>query len=262
MFNNDFFMIKELKIPNLSNLQRMWLNKMDIKGFIEASFIDWDSKLSSVIFLPKCNFRCPFCHNVNLVLHSENLESIPIEFLKKQLKKQKSWIDGVCITGGEPTLHNDLPELCLFLKKMGFLVKLDTNGTNPTMLKNLITQRLIDYVAMDIKAPLTEEKYSKATGVKVGKMLNNIKESVRILKESSIDYEFRTTVVPTLHTEEDIKQICLSLKSCQKYVLQKFDASIGKSTIDPEFMSKSISEEDMQKFLVSAQEIIPNTKLK
>jgi len=233
---------------------------MDIKGVIDVSFVDWDGKLSSVIFLPNCNFRCPFCHNVNLVLDPEKLETISFGFVEDQLEKQTGWIDGVCITGGEPTLHKDLPELCSRLKKMEFIVKLDTNGTNPSMLKELIDRRLVDYVAMDIKAPLTVEKYSKATGVKAEKMLENVKESIKQLLESDIDYEFRTTVVPTLHDEEDIKQICRSLKGCRKYVLQKLDVSIGKTTIDPDFMSKSLSEEEMQKILAAAQGIIPYTK--
>jgi len=233
---------------------------MEIKGVIDVSFVDWDGKLSSVIFLPNCNFRCPFCHNVNLVLDPEKLETIPFGYVEEQLENQRGWIDGVCITGGEPTLHKDLPELCSRLKKMEFLVKLDTNGTNPSMLKELVDRRLVDYVAMDIKAPLTVEKYSKATGVNAEKLLEKVKESINLLLGSSMDYEFRTTVVPTLHDEECIKQICYSLKGCRKYVLQKFDVSIGKTTIDPDFMSKSLSEEEMQKVLVAAQEIIPYTK--
>jgi pyruvate formate lyase activating enzyme len=233
---------------------------LDVKGFIDISFVDWDGKISVVIFLPNCNFRCPFCHNVNLVLNPEKLETIPFEYIEDQLKKQKGWTDGVCITGGEPTLHSSLPDLCSRIKKMGFLVKLDTNGTNPTMLKELMDRKLLDYVAMDIKAPLAVEKYSKATGVNTEKLLENVKESIRLLMESSIDYEFRTTVVPTIHTLDDIKQISCSLKGCRKYVLQKFDVSIGKTVIDPDFMTKSLSEEEMQKFLAAAQEVIPNTK--
>ncbi len=222
--------------------------------------MDWDSKISSVIFLPNCNFRCPFCHNVNLVLNPEKLETIPFEYIEDQLKKQIGWTDGVCITGGEPTLDSSLPELCSRIKKTGFLVKLDTNGTNPTMLKELMDRKLLDYVAMDIKAPLTVEKYSKAIGVKAEKLLENVKESIKILMGSNMDYEFRTTVVPTIHDLEDIKQICRSLRGCRKYVLQKFDVSIGKTVIDKDFMSKSLSEEEMQKFLTTAQEIIPNAK--
>ncbi len=188
------------------------------------------------------------------------METIPFEYIENQLKKQKDWADGVCITGGEPTLHNFLAELCSRIKKMGFLVKLDTNGTNPTILKELLDQKLVDYVAMDIKAPLTNEKYSVATGVNVEKLLKNVKQSIQILMESDIDYEFRTTVVPSIHTLEDIKQVCQSIRGCRKYVLQKFDVAIGKIVLDPEFMSKSLSEEEMQKFLAAAQEVIPYAK--
>ena len=233
---------------------------MDVKGFIDTSFVDWDGKISSVLFLPSCNFRCPFCHNVNLVLCPEKLDTIPLEYIEDQLKQQKGWTDGVCITGGEPTLNNSLPELCSRIKKIGFMVKLDTNGTNPTMLKELLDRKLLDYVAMDIKAPLTTEKYSRATGVNAEKLLENVKESIRLLMESGTDYEFRTTVVPSIHTLDDIKQVCLSLKGCRKYVLQKFDVSIGKTVLDPDFMTKSLSEKEMQKFLATAQEVIPNTK--
>jgi pyruvate formate lyase activating enzyme len=235
---------------------------LEIKGFLDVSFVDWDGKVSSVIFLPNCNFRCPFCHNVNLVLNPEKLETIPFESIEEQLKKQKGWIDGVCVTGGEPTLHSDLPELCSRLKKMGFLVKLDTNGTNPTMLKELIDRGLVDYVATDVKAPLTTEKYSGATGVKAGEMLERVKESIELLLDSKMDYEFRTTVVPDLHGVDDIKQICHSLRGCRKYVLQKFDVSIGKATIDPSFKSKSLAEEEMQKFLNVTKKIISNTKIR
>jgi pyruvate formate lyase activating enzyme len=235
---------------------------LEIKGFINLSFVDWDGKLSPVIFLPNCNLRCPFCHNVNLVLHPEKLETIPFEYIECQLKKQIGWSDGVCITGGEPTLHSDLPEICSRLKKMGLLVKVDTNGTNPTMLNDLVDRGLVDYVAMDIKAPLTEKKYYWATGVEADELLEKVKASIKILLESIIDYEFRTTVVPTLHDKHDIKQICRNLRGCRKYILQRFDTSLGKTTINPDFMGKSLSEEEMQKLLTTAKKFIPNTKLR
>ena len=233
---------------------------MDLKGFLDVSFVDWDGKVCSVVFLSRCNFRCPFCHNVNLVLYPETLETIPFEIIEKNLKRQKDWIDGVCITGGEPTLNSTLPDLCLKIKKMGFLVKLDTNGTNPTMIKELVDSKLVDYIAMDIKAPLTLEKYSKATDVNTEKLLENVKKSIQILKESNIDYEFRTTVVPTLHKVDDVKQICQSLQGCKKYVLQEFDVGIGQEIINPELKSQSFSEEEIQAFLNVAQTLIPNTK--
>jgi pyruvate formate lyase activating enzyme len=225
--------------------------------------VDWDGKISSVVFLPSCNFRCPFCHNLNLVFNPEKVDTIPFGYVESQLERQRGWTDGVCITGGEPTLHSDLPKLCIRLKKMGFKVKVDTNGTNPTMLKKLMKDGLIDYVAMDIKAPLTVEKYSLAIGVNAEKMLENVKESVETLLGSSMDYEFRTTVVPTLHDIEDITQICRSLVGCKKYVLQKFDVSLGKETINPEFIKlKPFTDEKMQEFLVAAQKNIPHAKLR
>ncbi|MGD2066333.1 MAG: anaerobic ribonucleoside-triphosphate reductase activating protein [Candidatus Bathyarchaeota archaeon] len=236
---------------------------MEIKGFIDVSFVDWDGKISAVIFLPNCNFRCPFCHNFNLVLNPEKAETIPFEQVKKQLERHKGWIDGVCITGGEPTLHADLPELCSRIKKMGFQVKLDTNGTNPALLKELLKNGLIDYVAIDVKASLTVQKYAKACGVNTEKLLENVKESIEALMESNIDYEFRTTVVPTLHDLEDIKQVCSSLRGCRKYVLQKFDVSLGKETLNPGFMKlKPFTDEEMNKFLATAQQLIPAAKLR
>lgn len=179
------------------------------------------------------------------------------------MKKQRGWIDGVCITGGEPTLHSDLPDLCSKLKEMGFLVKVDTNGTSPTMIRELIDKGLVDYIALDVKAPLTVGKYSKATGVNAEKLLEKVKETVRTLLTSKVDYEFRTTIVPTLHKEEDIEEICRDIKGCKKYVLQKFDASLGKPTIDPEFSKlKPFTDEEMKTFLTIAQEILPNVKLR
>jgi pyruvate formate lyase activating enzyme len=236
---------------------------MEIKGVINLSLVDWNGNVSSVFFLPSCNFRCPFCHNSNLVLHPEKEETIPFERVENYLKKQRGWIDGVCITGGEPTLHSDLPDLCSKLKEMGFLVKIDTNGTNPMMVKGLIEKGLIDYIAMDIKAPLTVEKYSKAIGINAEKLLGKVKETVGILLGSKIDYEFRTTVVPTLHEEEDIEEICRGIKGCKKYVLQKFDASLGKTTLDPDFSKlKPFTDGEMKTFLTAAQKFLPNVKLR
>ena len=236
---------------------------MEIKGFINLSLVDWDGKLSSVLFVPNCNFRCPFCYNSTLILHPERVETVPFERVEDYLKKQRNWIDGVCITGGEPTLHKDLPDLCSKLKKMGFLVKIDTNGTNPTMMKELMDKRFMDYIALDIKAPLTVKKYSRATGINAEKLLEKVEETIKILLESKMDYEFRTTLVPTLHEEEDIKEICEGIKGCKKYVLQKFDLSLGKTTIDPEFSKlKPFTDKEMKTFLAIAREIVPNAKLR
>ena len=236
---------------------------MMIKGVVSFSLADWDGKISYVIFLPNCNFRCPFCHNGILVLHPEKRETIYFERVRDYLKKQRDWIDGVCITGGEPTLHSDLPNLCSELKGMGFLIKVDTNGTNPVMIKELIEKGLIDYVALDIKAPLTSEKYSKAVGVNAENLLKKVKKTVEILMGAKIDYEFRTTVVPTIHEKKDIEDICQKIKGCKKYVLQKFDVSLGKETLDSEFKKlKPFTSQEMNTFLEIAQRYIPNARLR
>ncbi|UCE29397.1 MAG: anaerobic ribonucleoside-triphosphate reductase activating protein [Candidatus Bathyarchaeota archaeon] len=234
---------------------------MEIKGVVDLSFTDWDGKISSVLFLPRCNFRCPYCHNVALVLHPETEETTPFERVGDYLKQQKTWIDGICITGGEPTIHNDLPDLCSRLRRMGFMVKLDTNGTNPTMVKALIEDGLVHYIALDIKTALTVEKYSKVTGVNAARLLGNVKKTVELLLGSKMDYEFRTTVVPTLHGDKDIGEICNSIKGCKKYVLQRFDARDGKETLNPDFSKlKSFTDKEMEMFLTTARKFLPNVK--
>ena len=236
---------------------------MEIKGLVDLSLVDWDGKLCSVVFLPRCNFRCPFCQNYDLVLHPEEGGTIPLECVLDYLRRQRAWLDGVCIGGGEPTLHRDLPEFCLKLKDNGLLVKLDTNGTNPSMVRRLIEEGLVDYVALDIKAPLTVEKYSRAVGVDAGKFLGRVRETMKMLLEGGVDYEFRTTVVPTLHDEKDIEEISRDIKSCKKYVLQRFDVSVRKKTLDPAFSKlKPFTDEEMEAFLITARRNIPNTKIR
>ncbi|MFQ5999569.1 MAG: anaerobic ribonucleoside-triphosphate reductase activating protein [Candidatus Bathyarchaeia archaeon] len=234
---------------------------MEIKGFIDISLVDWDGKISSVIFLPNCNMRCPFCYNATLVLHPDKLPTIPLEEIENYLKKNRKWIDGVVITGGEPTIHSNLPDLCQKIKRLGLMVKLDTNGTNPTMARRLIDKELVDYIAMDVKAPLTEEKYSKASGVNAKILLQEIEENIDALLEFNIAHEFRTTVVPTLHRKEDIEEICRKIKDCQKYAIQNYKTQVD--TIDPKFKElKPFPERRMKAFLETAKKIIPNTILR
>jgi len=233
----------------------------EIKGFIDLSLVDWDGKVSAVMFLPHCNFRCPFCYNLTFVLKPEKMQTIPYEEVEQYLTKNKGWLDGVAITGGEPTVHNDLPTLCKQIKELGLGVKLDTNGTNSTMVQKLITQRVVDYVALDIKAPLTQEKYSNAIGINAEKLLAEVEKTVEILLNSSVDYEFRTTMVPTIHDKKDIEQICSRIKGCRKYVLQCFKGEV--ETLDPTFKNvKSFSQEEMEEFLKLANEIVPNSFLR
>ncbi len=187
-----------------------------IKGVIESSFIDYPGKISLVVFTAGCNFHCHYCHNPELV--NPEPPFVNEEKVFKLLDSKKEWIDGVVISGGEPTLHPDLFEFIKKIKEKGLLVKLDTNGSNPAVLKKLIDEKLVDYIAMDVKAPL--EKYSIITQMKVD--LTNIKKSIKLIKESGIDYEFRTTILPALITEKDLLSIGYLLEGSDLLVLQTF----------------------------------------
>jgi len=190
-----------------------------IRGIIETSFLDWDGMVVMVLYTPGCNLKCPFCHNWELM---ENPDRYPVkswEAIKAKLEEHSDFLDGVCITGGEPLLEPDIEELMGNIKAMGKLVKLDTNGTLPDVLSVLIEKGLVDYVAMDVKMP-PDGRYFKATGIDTD--LDNIKRSIEIIKGSGVDYEFRTTVVPTIHTKEDVVAIAKYLKGAKKYVLQQF----------------------------------------
>lgn len=202
--------------------------KTEIKGFLETSFLDWPGNVCSVLFLPYCNFRCPYCHNHSLVFHPDQYRSIPLREILDRLDSFKDWIDGVCLTGGEPTLHTDLPLLAREFKGRGFRVKLDTNGSNPDLLAKLIKTREIDFVAMDVKAPLDPYSYGRSTGHPVD--LSLILRSIDILKRGDVDYQFRMTVVPGLHREEDVRTVSLQLGAGRRLVLQNFNPA---NPLDP-----------------------------
>ena len=189
-----------------------------IKGFIETSFLDWKECLSSVIFLGGCNFRCPYCHNKDLVLNHAAMEDIPMEYIIASLRKYKNWVDRVVITGGEPTISMSLFGLIGQLKSEKMHIKLDTNGSNPQILKGLVNDGLIDYVAMDVKGPL--DRYSRWTGANVD--TKRIQESIEFLLEGNIDYEFRMTVVPFLHREDDIYEVASFVQKAKKFFIQEF----------------------------------------
>ncbi len=233
----------------------------EIKGFIDLSLVDWDGKIASVAFLPYCNFRCPFCYNVTLVLKPEDMSTVSFEETEHYLAKNKSWLDGVAITGGEPTLHKHLLNLCQKIKGLGLGVKLDTNGTHSVMVQKLIAQKLVDYIALDIKAPLTVESYSKAVGIDATSLLPEIKTTVETLLRDSVNYEFRTTLVPAIHKKCDVKLICGEIEGCKKYVLQNFKGDT--ETLDPRFKgTKSFSPGAMLEFQKIAKKAIPNTYLR
>ena len=191
---------------------------MYFSGIDKFSLVDYDEKISCTLFLHDCNFRCPFCHNSALVTGKASIQ-IPEEEILTYLKSRVGVIDAVVITGGEPTMHKDLPDFIRKVKEMGFLVKLDTNGTNPEMLINLVNNNLLNYVAVDIKN--SKEKYALTTGLKTLD-LTNIEKTVDFLLEKHVDYEFRTTLVNEFHTLEDIKKIGEWIKGAKHYRLQKF----------------------------------------
>lgn len=193
---------------------------MEIKGFIETSFVDWPGMICAVIFLPSCNLRCPYCHNQELVLYPERLTAYPWEVIEKKLRTLRGWLDGVCITGGEPTLHNDLPELLDRIHHLGLSVKLDTNGTQPEMLGLLISRKLIDYLAMDIKGPLDDESYRRCAGVPIS--IPRIRKSMEFLLSGQVKGEFRTTVIPEWHTSPILARMASELKQAPKWTHQEF----------------------------------------
>jgi len=223
---------------------------IEIGGIQKTTLIDYSGQVAATVFLIGCNFRCPFCYSAELVL-PEKIKSQPRVSEKELfdfLKERQGLLQGIVICGGEPTINPDLPEFIKNIKDLGYLVKLDTNGSNPGMLKQLANEGLIDYVAMDIKAP--KEKYEEAVGVKID--ISNIEESVRALKEGKVDYEFRTTVVPTVHTKEDVINIAKWIGPAKKYFLQNFRA---EKTIDPKFEKiKPYPEEFLEEI---RKEILP-----
>ena len=206
--------------------------KILIKGMIETSLLDWDGKIVSTLYTPYCNFRCPYCQNAGLVLNPDQYETISFELISDFLLSHRNWIDGVCLTGGEPCFFEDLTEFLEKIRNLGMQIKLDTNGTFPEVLKRAIDMDLIDYIAMDIKAPLTFDAYKKSARIRSKELFDRVRESVNLIVNSGVDYEFRTTVVPTLHSPEDIVDIAREIEGARKYALQNFS---NRETMDPEF---------------------------
>lgn len=214
-----------------------------IHGLQKTTLLDYPGHVAATLFTGGCNFRCPFCHNGDLVLNPGGQPEIPMEEIMAFLKKRQGILDGVCITGGEPTLQSDLEEFISEVRELGYLIKLDTNGYRPQVLEQMLEKDLLDYVAMDIKA--SKAKYARAVGMdRVGNedgkkaqymqvtcadngmnsgfSIAPIEKSVELLKESNIDYEFRTTVVKGIHCIEEFEEIGKWLSGCKAYYLQAF----------------------------------------
>lgn len=233
---------------------------MFILGLSKTTLLDFPGHVAATLFIGGCNFRCPYCHNRDIVLKNESLIPLTTEEIFAFLKKRRNVLTGVCITGGEPTLYPDLPDLIRQIKELGYLVKLDSNGTNPQMLHYLIDSGLIDYCAMDIKnAP---EKY----GITVGfhshhpKLdLTAINESVHILMQQKlIPYEFRTTVVKELHEESDMLAISQWIAGADAYFLQSYTDSDGVLCDG----YHAHTEVTLQKYALLCRQSIPNTFLR
>ena len=227
---------------------------MKISGLQKLTLLDFPGKIACTVFTSGCNFRCPFCHNASLV-NGSNKENISEEEFFDFLDKRKGILEGVCITGGEPTLQKDLKDFIIKVKSMGFLVKLDTNGYKPELLSDLIDSNLLDYVAMDIKN--SKEKYGLTVDIE-NFDLAPILKSIDILINSKIEYEFRTTVVKELHNESDIIKISEWIKNSKKYFLQGFIDS--GDILNGSF--NGYDENTMKNLLILSQESIKHTELR
>lgn len=230
---------------------------MIIAGLQRISLIDYPNQISATIFVFGCNFRCGYCHNPELVDIKLKPEEISQKEIFNFLDARQDKLEGITITGGEPTLYDDLPVFLKQIKNKGFLIKLDTNGTNPEMLQQLINRELVDYLAMDIKA--SSERYSEVVGVEVD--LENIKKSIRIIMSSGLDYEFRSTIVPGRHTKEDIQKMAQLVQGANNYYLQNFVYQ-GK-ILDSKLKNRiGFSIKDLEEFKKIAGQFVKNCQIR
>lgn len=228
---------------------------MHIAAIQKTTLLDYPGKLACTVFLSGCNLRCPYCHNAGLVLPEQIRQGgISQDELMGFLSRRKGKLDGVCISGGEPTLHADLPELIRSVRQEGFLVKLDTNGTNPQMLQELLNEGILDYVAMDIKN--SPQRYRETCGG--ADVLEQVKVSAALLMAGNVEYEFRTTVSRPLHTVESVARIGHWLRGAKRYFLQAFVDSgnlVGQG-ICP------LTETEMKEMRQAVLAYIPNTQIR
>lgn len=228
---------------------------MLIGGLQKTTLIDYPGKVAATIFTIGCNFRCSFCHNPDIVKGIARViaSSDVLDFLKKRQKI----LDAVCITGGEPTIQNDLPNFIRKVKDLGLLVKLDTNGSRPGVVEDLIKEKLVDYIAMDIKAPW--EKYAKVTCRVFD--LADFQKSVILIKESGLPHEFRSTVLPALHSKEDILEMARQVKGADKYFLQSFKPE--KKLVNPNFsQEKSFTRKELNDVVLEIKDWFNVCKLR
>ncbi|MBR5192328.1 MAG: anaerobic ribonucleoside-triphosphate reductase activating protein [Clostridia bacterium] len=228
---------------------------MELFGLEKLSLVDYDGKVACTVFTGTCNFCCGFCHNAPLVKDFKNLPVISEEEVFEYLNKRKGIIEGVCVSGGEPTLQKDLPMFLERLKNLGLSVKLDTNGTNPTLIKELFTNGLVDYFAMDIKN--NKEDYAEIIGVK-GFNTKKVENSVEFFLTNKVDFELRTTLIKEYHKEENIEKIGAWIKGTKKYFLQKF--KLSENCISQNL--NGVEEEKAKEFIEILKNYNINAKLR
>jgi len=229
---------------------------MKIGGLQKVSLIDYPGLICGIVFLQGCNFKCPYCHNPELVDPKLFKPGIRENEVLEFLNTRKGKLDAISITGGEPTIQEDLTSFIKQIKKMGFAVKLDTNGSQPKVIKNLLAEKLLDFIAMDIKAPL--EKYRNIVNTQVN--TESIKESIDLILKAKIPHEFRTTIVESQLEENDILEIGKLIAGASRYVLQKF---VPSKTLDKKFLKeKSFSDEKLQKIKSHLEHQIPSVTIR
>ena len=228
---------------------------MKFYGMQKMTLLDYPGYVACTLFTGGCNFRCPFCHNALLVLDLDENYTIPEEEVLAFLKKRQGLLDGVCVTGGEPLINKDIGDFLSKVKELGFKIKLDTNGTNPALLKELVSQKLVDYVAVDIKN--SPEKYAETVGLKSFDM-STINQTVNFLMTGCVDYEFRTTVTKQFHTEKSMEEAARFIRGAKRYFLQNFVDSgnlIGSGITGQ-------SKEEMEKLLAVVKKYVPDSCLR
>ena len=215
---------------------------MILGGFQRFSLIDYPGKICTILFTQGCNFRCPYCHNPELIGFKSHTTSIKQEEVFSFLEKRRGKLDAVSITGGEPTLQPDLIGFLGKIKGMGYLIKLDSNGSHPEALEKIIEKGVVDYLAMDVKGPL--KKYKRIVNFNAN--IDKIKESISLIMNSGLDYEFRTTIVKSQLSPEDIVEVGKTIKNAKLYILQKF---VPSKTLAPNFLNeKTYSDGEFEQF--------------
>lgn len=228
---------------------------MKFGGLQKLTLLDYPDKVAATVFTVGCNFRCPFCHNLSLVAgNGDKLEMLSQEDILAFLRKRKNVLEGVCVTGGEPLIQPDVEQFLRQVRELGYAIKLDTNGAFPNKLQALIEQGLVDYVAMDVKN--SKQAYVKTVGCIVDLMA--VEQSVELLKSGVVDYEFRTTVTATFHTESTVREMAQWLSGAKRLYLQQFVDS--GELIDPTV--KGVDEATLRKFCDVAREFVPNTQIR